>query len=111
MNRFSEFGNDENAHMLFYIFITNFIIHFHKKNFERSNYIKIILLLSLFLFMTKVIYSILIILVFYIIFNSLKTFKFLEKLNLFLFSIFCLWIFKKFSYIWMFNLSNRKYLF
>jgi len=89
MNRFSEFGNDENAHMLFYIFITNFILHFYKNNFERSNYIKIILLLSLFLFMTKVTYSILIILVIYIIFNSLKTFKFLEKLNVFLFSIFC----------------------
>ena len=96
MNRFSEFGNDENAHMLFYIFITNFIIHFHKNNFERSNYIKIILLLSLFLFMTKVTYSILIILVIYIIFNSLKTFKFFEKLNVFLFSIFCLWILKNF---------------
>jgi len=94
MNRFSEFGNDENAHMLFYIFITNFIIYFHKNNSESGNYIKIILLLSLFLFMTKVTYSILIILIIYVIFNSFKTFKLFEKLNIFLFSIFCLWIFK-----------------
>ncbi len=96
MNRFSEFGNDENAHMLFFIFITNFIIYFNKGNLKTDNYIKIILLLSLFLFMIKVTYSILIILIIYIIFNSFKTFKLFEKINIFLFSIFCLWILKNF---------------
>ena len=96
MNRFSEFGNDENAHMLFFIFITNFIIYFNNNNFDSKNYIKIILVLSLFLFMTKVTYSILIFLIIFIIFNSFKTFIFFEKLNIFLFSIFCFWIFKNF---------------
>ena len=96
MNRFSEFGNDENAHMLFFVFITNFIIYFTKNNLVSKDYAKIIIALSLFLFMTKVTYSILILLVIYIIFKSFKTFKFFDKLNIFLFIIFCLWILKNF---------------
>ncbi len=96
MNRFSEFGNDENAHMLFFIFITNFIIYFSKDNLNSKSHIKTILLLSLFLFMTKVTYSILILLIIFIIFISYKNFKFFEKLNIFLILIFCLWILKNF---------------
>ena len=96
MNRFSEFGNDENAHMLFFIFIINFIINFNKNNNETNNYIKILLVLILFLFMIKVTYSILIFILIFIIFNSFKSFAFFEKLNIFLFSIFCLWILKTF---------------
>ena len=96
MNRFSEFGNDENAHMLFFIFITNFIIYFNRNNIDSNDYIKILLVLTLFLFMIKVTYSILIFLVIFIIFNSFKTFIFFEKLNIFLFSIFCFWILKNF---------------
>ncbi len=96
MNRFSEFGNDENAHMLFFIFITNFIIYFSKNNLDSKNYIKIILLLSLFLFMIKITYSILILLLIFIILSSFKNFKFFEKFNYFLFFIFCSWIFKNF---------------
>ena len=96
MNRFSEFGNDENAHMLFFIFITNFIIYFIKNNSDSISYIKIILLLSLFLFMIKVTYSILILLIIFIILISYKNFKFFEKLNFFLFFIFCFWVLKNF---------------
>ncbi|MAZ07813.1 MAG: hypothetical protein CMM99_05075 [Rickettsiales bacterium] len=96
MNRFSEFGNDENAHMLFFIFITNFIIYFAKNNYESKDYIKIIILLSLFLFMTKLTYSILILLVIFVIINSFANFKFFEKLNIFLIFIFFLWILKNF---------------
>ena len=96
MNRFSEFGNDENAHMLFFIFIINFIIYFNKNNNETNNYIKILLVLTLFLFMIKVTYSILIFILIFIIINSFKTFVFFEKLNIFLFFIFCLWILKNF---------------
>tara|TARA_Y100000992_G_scaffold271653_1_gene212728 strand:+ start:1119 stop:2771 length:1653 start_codon:yes stop_codon:yes gene_type:complete len=96
MNRFSEFGNDENAHMLFFIFITNFIIYFSKNDLESKNYLKIILLLSLFLFMIKVTYAILILLLIFTIFSSYKNFKFFEKLNFYLFFVFCLWILKNF---------------
>ncbi len=96
MNRFSEFGNDENAHMLFFIFITNFVIYFTKNNLDSKNLIKIIILLSLFLFMIKITYSILVLLVIFIIFNSFKNFKIFERLNIFLFFIFSLWIFKNF---------------
>ena len=111
MNRFSEFGNDENAHMLFLIFITNFIIYFIKNNSDSISYIKIILLLSLFLFMIKVTFSILILLIIFIILISYKNFKFLEKLNFFFIFYILLLDFKEFSNIWMFNLPNRKHLF
>ena len=126
MNRFSEFGNDENAHMLFLIFITNFIIYFTKNNLNSKNYLKIIILLSLFLFMTKITYSVLILIIIFIIFNSYKTFKFFEKLNIFLFLIFCLWILKNFlisgcliypientcfeNLLWSNNFSNKESL-
>ncbi len=96
MNRFSEFGNDDNAHMLFFIFITNFLIYFSKSKIESHNYFKIIILLSLFLFMIKVTYSILILLIIFIIFNSFEKIKFFQKINFFLFFIFCLWILKNF---------------
>lgn len=94
MNRFSEFGNDENAHMLYFILISHILILYLRNNYNRSNTINIILLISLYLFMIKIIYSLVILLILPIILMSFKDFNKTYKYKFFLFSIFILWLFK-----------------
>ncbi len=96
MNRFSEFGNDENAHMLYFILVVHIIVFFTKYNTNQKNNLKIILLISLFLFMIKTIYSLVIFLVLYVIFKSVRNFKIFSVYNFFLSLIFFLWLLKNF---------------
>ncbi len=96
MNRFSEFGNDENAHMLYFILITQIVALYLGKANNKANTINIILLISLFLFMIKITYSIIIFLILLISISAFKYVKFYENFKIFLYFILSLWLFKSF---------------
>ena len=96
MNRFSEFGNDENAHMLYFILISQIIIFYINKNISIQNTTSIILFISLFLFMIKITYSLVIFFVILIVSKSFKEFKFFDGFKLFLYFIFFSWLLKNF---------------
>jgi hypothetical protein len=92
MNRYSEFGNDEITHIIFFYFIFNvFKILLEAKYFE--NFDKIIII-SLFLFMCKGTYAIIIIFPAYIFFKSYKVYKILSRNNLICLLVFSLWVSK-----------------
>ena len=100
MNRFSEFGNDEIAHIVFFIFIF-YILKFliQNKTISATSF-NIILLFSLMLFMIKGTYIPIFFLIVYITLNqnlnlNLKTILF-NKLFFILFFIFFMWILKNF---------------
>ena len=96
MNRFSEFGNDEISHMIYFILIINILLlfkNFKKKIEERLN---LILVLSLFLFLNKSVYILVFIFLLYIFFSYFKEIIIFNKINLFLFLILFLWIMKNF---------------
>ena len=85
MNRYSEFGNDEPAHMIFFYF--NFIIikilFFNKNNKYLLSDYKKILYLSLFLFMIKITYALIFLTLLFTFFLSKKKIDFLIILILF----------------------------
>lgn len=96
MNRFSEFGNDEVSHMIYFILTLNIMFLFSSFYKNKIQNIQIILVLCLFLFLNKTSNAILILIIILIIYNFKKKFHFLNRLNYFLITIFFLWILKNF---------------
>lgn len=94
MNRFSGFGNDETTHMIFFIFLINLFLLFESKSNKKNEFFCIILILALFLFLNKTIYSLIIFLLIFIFFKIKKYIIILSKINLFLLFVFFLWCIK-----------------
>lgn len=98
MNRYSEFGNDEPAHMIFFYF--NFIIikilFFNKNNKYLLSDYKKILYLSLFLFMIKITYALIFLTLLFTFFLSKKKMEFFNNFNIILIPIFVFWLIKNY---------------
>lgn len=93
-NRFSEFGNDETTHIIFFIFIIYIFNLFHSKMSQIDRYFKIVLLFSLYLFLNKTIYAITIFLILFLLNKYRKNIILINKFNFFLFFICICWLFK-----------------
>ena len=81
MNRYSEFGNDEIAHMIF-LYFNFYIIKELMFDFNKNKYfsnINKLVYLALFLFLTKLIYALVIITLIYVL--IIKKIKIIELLN------------------------------
>lgn len=97
MNRFSGFGNDDITHIIFFIMIIySFHIFSTNDQFEKKNYLNIILILSLLLFLNKTLYAPVIFLVCYIYFKLGFNIFIFNKKYLFLIFILCCWFLKNF---------------
>ena len=91
MNRYSGFGNDDPAHMFFYLVICNYLITFYCKNNNHNHYQNIIFF-SVFVFLIKPF----LIFIFFIPLLLLisKKIKLISKVNIFCFTIILLWFLK-----------------
>ena len=93
MNRFSEFGNDEISHMIFFIIV--FLLYQSSIKKELSvEEIKIISTLSIFLFLNKGTYILIFILGVYLFFQIIKKKILFDRLILCIFFILIIWLIK-----------------
>ena len=93
MNRFSEFGNDKITHMIFFYFIYSVISFIIIKKNYKENFSKI-LILSLYLFIAKAVYAVVIIIIFYLIIKYKSKIRIFNYLNFSAFCILLLWMTK-----------------
>ena len=95
-NRFSEFGNDKIAHIIFFIFIFFIFKFLIEKNMKLEKLPQMIMLLSLMIFMIKGVYVLLIFLILYLLLYYHSKIKFINIFSLFLIFVLFGWILKNF---------------
>ena len=98
MNRYSEFGNDEPAHMIFFylnfLIIKNLLENKNIKNLQIDY--KKIFYLALFLFMIKITYALVFFTLIFLFFISKEKKGIFNSFNIILIVIFVCWIIKNF---------------
>ena len=93
MNRFSEFGNDEISHMIFFILVF-FLFKISVKKEIEINDLKNLSILSVFIFLIKGIYILIAILGIYLLTKIILKKIFFDRLIFFLIFVLSLWIIK-----------------
>lgn len=95
-NRFSEFGNDKIAHIIFFVFIFYIFKFLDEKNLRFEKLPQIIALMSLMIFMIKGVYIILIFLLFYFLIYLRSKINLINSFFFFLIFVLSAWILKNF---------------
>ncbi len=89
MNRYSGFGNDDPAHIFFYLTICNYLLTFYNKNI---NHYKNVVFFSVFVFLIKPFLIFVFLVPLFLLIT--KKIKFLSKSNIFCSIIILLWFLK-----------------
>ena len=94
INRYSGFGNDAPANLLYFI-LTFYLLDHNKKNFANKRF-KLIIIISLFIFLVKPFFILLFILPIILILENYKDIKILNFTNIFCIFVFLIWLTKNF---------------
>ena len=89
MNRYSGFGNDDPAHIFFYLVICNYLLTIFNKN---ENYNKNVIFFSIFVFLIKPFLIFVFLIPLYLLFS--KKIKLFSIVNIFCLSVVLLWFLK-----------------